>query len=77
MDTKEYPKAELRRIKTSTSLICAGCRQAIPLYEDCWEELGSGGLAVHYHNRCKSSQDNPVVKTIKVEDSLSVKSQGK
>ncbi len=74
MDTKEYPKTELVRIKTSTALICAGCKGAIRIYEECWEQLHP---SEYYHNQCRPLEDKPVVKTIMVKESLSVKSQGK
>ncbi len=74
METRDYPKAELVRIKTSTALTCAGCKGAIRIYEECWEVLHKDE---HYHDQCKSSDEKPVVKTIMVKESLSVKSQGK
>ena len=48
MEIRTYPNYTLSRIRTTTTLSCAGCGATINPYEPCWET----GLN-HYHEGCK------------------------
>ena len=77
METKTYPKRELLAINLSTIVKCAKCKRENAINESMLQDGDN-----YYHRECVSDDDKDKVEetkiyTVKINDDLSVKSEGR